>query len=68
MDDQIETRDVLDSPLIDLSDFPFDEIESLPESAIVHALHRVRDEASRPEALFSTNYTQKPGGGDPQDE
>ncbi|MFF9623361.1 hypothetical protein [Streptomyces griseosporeus] len=46
--------------MIDLSEFPFEEIAVLPESALVHALRRVRAEAEHPEALFVTDYTQKP--------
>ncbi|GAA5073591.1 hypothetical protein GCM10023336_61060 [Streptomyces similanensis] len=60
MDDQTEARNVVESPLVDLSEFPFEEIAALPESALVLALRRVRDEAARPEALFHTNYTQQP--------
>ncbi|MFF8935864.1 hypothetical protein ACF08O_14260 [Streptomyces paradoxus] len=68
MDDQTETREVLDSPLVDLSHLPFDAIRSLPESVIVSALRRVRREASRPEAMFTTNHEKDPGGGEAQKE
>ncbi|WP_158681138.1 hypothetical protein [Streptomyces viridochromogenes] len=68
MDDQVETRGVLDSPLVDLSNFPFDAIQSLPESVIVSALRRVRQEAARPEAMFTTNHDKGPSGGDVQEE
>ncbi|GHF41106.1 hypothetical protein GCM10018783_07170 [Streptomyces griseosporeus] len=60
MDAQGEARNTVESPLIDLSEFPFEEIAVLPESVLVHALRRVRAEAEHPEALFTTDYTQKP--------
>ncbi|MFI2630810.1 hypothetical protein ACH5A2_10490 [Streptomyces collinus] len=68
MDDQTETREVQDSPLVDLSNLPFDAIRSLPESVIVSALRRVRREASRPEVMFTTNQEKEPGGGEAQKE
>ncbi|MFF7484606.1 hypothetical protein ACFZBC_03795 [Streptomyces luteogriseus] len=68
MDDQTETREVLDSPLVDLSNLSFDAIRSLPESVIVSALRRVRREASHPEAMFTTNHEKDPGGGEAQKE
>ncbi|MCH0565700.1 MULTISPECIES: hypothetical protein [unclassified Streptomyces] len=60
MDAQGEARNTLESPLIDLSEFPFEEIAVLPESALVHALRRVRADAEHPDALFTTDFTQKP--------
>ncbi|MEU0441802.1 MULTISPECIES: FxSxx-COOH cyclophane-containing RiPP peptide [unclassified Streptomyces] len=60
MDAQGEARNTVESPLIDLSEFPFEEIAALPESALVHALRRVRAEAEHPEVQYNTNYEQVP--------
>ncbi|GII84022.1 hypothetical protein Ssi03_20120 [Sphaerisporangium siamense] len=46
----------LDSDLVDLSGVPLDIVAEMSESALIFALRRIRAEAIRGVAAFSTDY------------